>query len=434
MASRERLSTPPTSIVIPDIVEQHAEEAAFLWRQRDMATDQPQFTLRQLAKLEERIEAHIDGLRVAESAGLSIALGQLKESQEDGALFTVATLILERHDGANVKRLLDFAEAAPKSARGLFGAIGWVAPDALRGLAIDWFDAPSSFWRLVGVVACSLHRVDPSSRLDRLLADQPAVRARALRLAGELGRTDLKEHVREALADEDTACRFWAAWSAGILGDRAAAIPVLQNHAVADGRFKWLALDLVLRLMEHQAAISWLRGLGREPKHTRRLVVAAGVLGDPVVLPWLVQQMSVEALARVAGESFSMITGVDLSEHGLDGKAPETFEADPTDEPSDENVAMDADENLAWPDQSKVHSWWQKEKHRFTQGVRHLRGVPITEQSCNEVLRDGYQRQRRAAAYELALLGDRCVLWNWRARSASQAKSLPAPLSGYVAG
>src|SRR5262245_5057860 len=124
-----------TSIVIPDIVDQHAAEAAFLWRQRDRATDQPHFTLRHLAKLEERIEAHIDGLRVAGSLGLASAVDQLKEAQEDGELFTVATLVLEQRDRTKMQRLLDFAQTVPESARGLFGAIGWVAPDALRGLA-----------------------------------------------------------------------------------------------------------------------------------------------------------------------------------------------------------------------------------------------------------------------------------------------------------
>jgi uncharacterized protein (TIGR02270 family) len=417
------LSTP---IVIPDIVEQHAEEAAFLWRQRDMATDQPHFTLRLLAKLEERMEAHIDGLRVAESAGLSRAVAQLKDVQDDGELFTVATLVLERHDSANMQRLLDFAESVPKSARGLFGAIGWAAPDALRGLATDWFEAASAFGRLAGVVACSLHRVDPGPRLQQLLTDEPTVRARALRLAGELGRADLREQVRRSLADDNNACRFWAAWSAGLLGERAAAIPVLQSYGVSEGEFRWLALDLVLRLMEHQEAVSWIRGLGRDPKHARLLVIASGTLGDPVVVPWLVQQMRIEAMARVAGESFSMITGVDLAEQGLDRASPEAFEAGPTDEPGDENVAMDADENLAWPAPDKIESWWHKEKHRFAQGVRHLWGVPITGQSCDRILRDGYQRQRRAAAYELVRLGARRVLWNWRARSTSQAKALAA--------
>ena len=40
--------------VVQDIIEQHAEEAAFLWSLRDVATDQPHITLRDLADLEEQ--------------------------------------------------------------------------------------------------------------------------------------------------------------------------------------------------------------------------------------------------------------------------------------------------------------------------------------------------------------------------------------------
>jgi len=43
------------------------------------------------------------------------------------------------------------------------------------------------------------------------------------------------------------------------------------------------------------------------------------VLGDPVLLPWLFEQMIIPEVARVAGESVSMITGVDLAYDDLDG-------------------------------------------------------------------------------------------------------------------
>ena len=83
----------------------------------------------------------------------------------------------------------------------------------------------------------------------------------------------------------------------------------------------------------------------------------------------------------------------------LDGQAPQGFTAGPTDEPTDEHLATDPDENLPWPDPAKVQGWWQQEAGRFAQGVRHLRGLPLTTQVCSDTLRDGYQRQRRAAAH-----------------------------------
>lgn len=52
-------------MIIADIVSQHVEEAAFLWLLRSSAIRQPHYALKDLAKLDERVEAHLDGLRVA---------------------------------------------------------------------------------------------------------------------------------------------------------------------------------------------------------------------------------------------------------------------------------------------------------------------------------------------------------------------------------
>jgi hypothetical protein len=51
--------------VIPTIIEQHAEEAAFLWLLRDAAVRAPHYSLKNLADLDNRVEAHLDGLRIA---------------------------------------------------------------------------------------------------------------------------------------------------------------------------------------------------------------------------------------------------------------------------------------------------------------------------------------------------------------------------------
>jgi hypothetical protein len=41
-----------------------------------------------------------------------------------------------------------------------------------------------------------------------------------------------------------------------------------------------------------------------------------------------------------------MITGVDIAYEDLEGEWPEGFEAGPTENPENENVAMDPDEDL----------------------------------------------------------------------------------------
>src|SRR5687767_13433 len=85
----------PVPRVLLHIVEQHAEEASFLWLLRDVAVDAPHYAIRHLARLEERIEAHLEGLRIAGSIGFEISMAQLDRFHEAGELFTAATLALE---------------------------------------------------------------------------------------------------------------------------------------------------------------------------------------------------------------------------------------------------------------------------------------------------------------------------------------------------
>jgi uncharacterized protein (TIGR02270 family) len=357
---------------------------------------------------------------VAGEAGIATAWSRLGQDGGPGELFVVTTLSLESGNSAKIERLLQSAESVPELRRGFIGGLGWVSPEILRGLVVRWLESPSPFRRFVGVTACSLHRADPGSRLEALLRDETRVRARALRLAGELGRVDLQQRVSHALDDEEEVCRFWAAWSAGMLGARRSAITVLRPHALSHSSSRRIALDLALRLMERESAIDWIRELGQDPKKARLVVVAAGILGDPLVVPWLIGKMNSPAVARVAGESFSAITGIGLSEAGLDRQAPDEFSAGKVDQAEDEN--------LPWPDPIKIEAQWQMERARFTPSVRHLNGLPITAENCQRVLRDGNQRHRRAAAYELALMNPG-RLWNWRAKAHAQTMWRSAPTS-----
>jgi len=51
--------------VIESILAEHADEASFLWLQRTSAVHAPNYSPQQFADLDERLAAHIDGLRKA---------------------------------------------------------------------------------------------------------------------------------------------------------------------------------------------------------------------------------------------------------------------------------------------------------------------------------------------------------------------------------
>jgi uncharacterized protein (TIGR02270 family) len=108
----------------------------------------------------------------------------------------------------------------------------------------------------------------------------------------------------------------------------------------------------------------------------------------------------------------------------MEGEWPEGFEAGPTENPEDEDVDMDPDEDNPWPNASVISSWWDRNNQQFTEGVRYLAGKLITEDSCVNVLKTGYQRQRAAAALELAIIQPNQPLFEVRAPAVRQKKLL----------
>ncbi len=413
--------------IIESIVSQHAEEAAFLWLLRDLAVAAPHYSLQDLADLDERVEAHIDGLRVAGVAGWAFCAEGLKQ-RESGEVFAAAVIALEGNHFEHIQEVYRTVAAAPETASALIAALGWISRDRLQGKIAGLLYSDSPLWRRIGIGACAAHRVDCGDHLVQALDDpDPTLRARALRAAGEVGRVDLLSAIQRQFGSEHEESTFWAAWSAVLLGDRGAAVGALTRVAVAAQSRAQPALDCVVRVLSAQDAQRLLKGLASHPERLRDLIVATGAIGDPVYLPWLINQMrSAPELARVAGEAFSTITGVDLAYQDLEAEPPADFEAGPTDRPEDDDVAMDPDEDLAWPEPTRLQAWWDAHAARFQPGTRNLLGAPISATHCRDVLRTGLQRQRKAAALELALMQADAPLFETRAPARRQQALLRA--------
>ncbi|MEJ2125276.1 MAG: TIGR02270 family protein [Alphaproteobacteria bacterium] len=410
-------------MIVEPIVSQHSEESAFLWLLRDYATKEPHYSVADLDDLEERINAHLDGLRIAGNQAWRFCEAGL-QYEEPGEVFTAAYTALDNCRQDWLEQTLEVSAKAPESIRGFVSALGWLPKQKLQGHVVNWLKSDQSPHRQIGLAACAIQRVDCGNHLMRGLHDSdPCVSARALRCIGEIRRRDLLAPVIEQLNAEDTSCRHWAAWSATLLGDKMG-LETLQTFFHPECEFQHRALTLGLRAMDKSAAVSWIREQTGHPGYERTIIEATGIIGDPAAIPWLISKMDKPEYSRLAAESLAMITGVDIAYEDLDIDQPEGFEAGPSEYPEDEEVAMDPDEELPWPDQQRVAEWWSGNQDKFAIGERYLSGYTITRDHCREVLKYGYQRQRRAAAIELALLNKDEPLFNCSATAKHQLRLL----------
>ena len=421
------MATAPARVV-PVVISQHAEMAAHLHRVRTVHAHASHVKLLHLLRVDNRLAAHLDGLKVSGETGASVCLRAL-EDPDPGVMFTAAVGSIERHDHAGLARLHALAGAAPKVRSGLIAAFGWVERGALRGIVAANLSSDDPVTRLTAVAAGALHRVDPGLVSARRIVDaSPLVRARALRTAGEIGCVDVLASCEAALRDDDPEILFWAAWSMVLLGNRGVALDALTRAGQTAGANRSRAFRLSLQAMPISDAHRVLKHLATDPEQLRWLIQGTGIIGDPTYVPWLIGHMEQNETTRLAGEAVSLITGLNLALLDLERKPPEDFESGPNDDPNDPNVDMDQDDGLPWPDPIKIKAWWAENGNRFQSGSRYFMGAPVTREHCIDVLRSGYQRQRILAARYLCLLQPGTPLFNTSAPARRQ-QSLLAQMS-----
>ncbi len=413
-----------SSLVNEDVVAMHAEDAAFLWFLRNSAAMAPNYKLKDLTDLDERVEANIDGLRVAGEIGWGFSK-QLLDQDEPGSIFLTAVLALEGEDSSKINLVYEKVESNPEFSDELIAAFGWVESRFLQGKVLGLLVSSSPFWRQLGISACLTHRTNPNDYLKTAMDDNNLLlKARALRAVGELGLKEYASKLKETLRSNDEASCFWAAWSSLLIREFGSAIPALKSIAESESSFNKKALLIALKAMDTKSSYTWLKELATKPDRIRFVLEGTAAVGDPVFMPWIIKQMGEPKLARVAGESFSSITGVDIEYEDLDGEQPEDDDLEPNDNPNDENVTIDQDKNLPYPDPKLIQQWWDSHKQLYSFGKRYLLGEEINVKTLTNVLLKGNQRQRAAAAIELVIIKPGMQFFETRAPAKRQQLQL----------
>lgn len=412
----ETVQAPP----LLNVVQLHVEETASLRRQRTRLVAAPHIRLHLLARHDERIAAHLDGIAVAGTAGRELARHAAAEPG-CGETFACAAAALVDEDHQAIWALLEPAQPSTPAWRGLVSAFGWVSAHYLRGVTKELLASKHPQARALGLAACAMHEVDPGKPLGDALADpaQP-VWSRALDVAAQLGAVAWRDSCLERIGEAADDRRLRAARAALLLGERDRSVAVLRELAALPGPTGDDALMLMLCVLAPSESHELLQQSAGRPEAVRRLVRGAGISGRVHYVPWLVTQCADRGLARLAAESLAMITGLDLDADALNAPRPDGD----LDAANPESPSIDEDEDLLWPDAEKVGAWWAAHATRFDPGARWFVGGPLSSAQCAKVLREGQQRQRRAAALLRALSAPDVPVFNTSAPSWRQRRRL----------
>jgi uncharacterized protein (TIGR02270 family) len=372
------------------VLQQHLEDAAFCWLRRQDALWSPLYSRDELSQVDQVLDAHLEGLRVAGAAAIAPALENLERWESADEAF-VSTYVLA-HSPAP-KALAQLEAALVEEAElctGAAAALLWAGSDEALVLLQRWWRSSEPALRRAALPAAMRHpRVKRSTVvLDSEENGDPWLRARAYRAIGEWRLDDFRTQARRGLDDMTARCRFEAAAALSLLGEKGAADRIVDELPTLEGRTRRRAVLAWAASASADAFAAAFNRLAPQPELHRDLIWALAFRGDAAGLPHLAWWLQFPEHARLAAYAIGHITGMDLEEEGLwrdddgdDSDADKPAADDGHDHEHDhdhdddsDDEELDEDDGLLDPDCPGLAAWVERESPRFVVGQRYVGG------------------------------------------------------------
>lgn len=373
-----------------------AENAAFFWILHDQALRGPNYTLAKLIELEARIDAQLDGLLVHGEAGWNACEAALR-FEAPGEVFTATVLALRSDNSQWLQKAIETGCRNQRAYQALLSAFSWLPRETVKSWIGKLIQAQNPAYICLGISACALHGLKCGQSLNDAfnnpdIKKAPEYFAQIIRAAGLMQRNDLLPEIQSHVKDEQAQIAFSSIFASLLLGDKSNT-PFLKPYVMNDMPVSDQAINVAFRALPQDEAKGWALELGKTSRNLRKLITATGIMGDAAALPWLLEQMSNASYARLAGHSFSLITGLDFELNAMT-EAPVL---------SDKTDINDKDKKLPWPDAAKVRHWYESHYRSFLPEQRYLAGNIINEENLHNILQQGKHYHRVAAWQALQL-------------------------------
>ena len=374
------MTAAPRLSYIPDIVEEHYDELQFLWTQRRSALRSSAYTERALRLLEERIEAHLEGMLVIGGRIVDVVSSGLAGEEEMPA-FAAASALLRLGSSDALQRAFEAFETAkgPKVA-GLRDALahGPSTPLTPR-LMSSFLSAPPTIASAAGEVLAFHAALSPvAQHLEPFIRDETAaVRASGWRIAAYCGVSVLADRYNLALQDDDALVRD-AALSAAAWGGSPVVFPHCKELAVKPTPEAVDALTTFAAMAppdEYQLIGDVATSEAAGPKRFR----VVGAFAHPHFIDLLIKEMgnADPASAAAAGAAFEKMTGRDV-------ESDKRVKVPPDGKPPADDFEAEFQDEVFLPDPDLARKHWQELAPTLARSPRICRGMDVSQPLSRE--------------------------------------------------
>ncbi len=381
------MASSPKATFIPDVLEEHFEELAFLWGQRRAALRSPAYTLKKVRELEERIEAHVQGLLVPPPEHVRALLEPALSGDDRLAAFAAGYALLRMGHADRVAEA--WLAAKGDCLAGLTEALAHgLPPSRIAGLQCTR-PAAAEVLAFHGVQRLELRQ------LEAWLADEePGTRRAAWRSAALAGVMPSPQFYAAGLRDADPAVRS-ASLEAAVWHRHPALFAVFRD-LVAKPSAKYAEAYLLYGVLASPEDLARIRCIGEAAALGPVRFEALGCYGHPAIVDLLLTGMKSDdpKTAAAAGIAFTKITGHDVRSGR---KAPAAQVEDAFEGEFVEEVAL--------PDADRARSWWAANANQWAGATRVCRGFALPQAVPLETIRQLDMESRRETLLRMRYFG-----------------------------
>ncbi|WDE09508.1 hypothetical protein [Thalassomonas haliotis] len=343
--------------MIKNVIDSHFDEANDCYTDLLATDNSRQFALYR-HRQHQRLMANLEGLVLSGDYGWSLCRECLKsDAISAGEHFVIAFLAFELNDIPCVKDMLGNAFANRDFFKATSDALCWRNWQQAQFWASQFSRSETINAQLLGLQAFRYHQKQAPLSLAKAVETSFNGRQQAA----------LDFLLSDVITDKDI--ELLPVLTPFITGDLSAGnftlickcinlqgfhlFDRLQPFISRENINQEKAVAFVFSRITEPKRSQWLNLLKARPNAIRLLLIAIGAMAESRYLDWVIKQMDDPEHARLAGKTFSLLTGIDLDEKGW---LLNDAGLDPA------WLAYDFDEALDWPDKSQIiaaRSTWQ---------------------------------------------------------------------------